>query len=209
MNRTTRFALPVVGGITALILTACGSSSSGSGTGGTPGTQHSPSAAAQPSTTGQHNAADVTFATGMIPHHTQAIQMAQMAIKQADNANLRQLAAMIKAAQQPEIVTMSSWLTAWRQPVPATGSGHDMGGMDMGGSMMTGAEMTALGKAGGIAFDRMWLQLMTKHHQGAVTMAKTELTSGSYPAAKNLAQSIIDSQTAEIAQMKTLLTTLG
>ncbi|QRP49090.1 DUF305 domain-containing protein [Amycolatopsis sp. FDAARGOS 1241] len=65
--------------------------------------------------------------------------------------------------------------------------------------------MQKLQQAGGTAFDRMFLQMMVTHHQGAVAMAKTELASGSSPDAKALAQRIIDSQTAEIAQMQQML----
>lgn len=102
---------------------------------------------------------------------------------------------------------MSGWLTGWGQPVPDTTS--SMGGMDMGDGMMTDADMKKLDAATGAAFDRIWLQMMIKHHQGAVTMATTELKSGSNAEAKTLAQSIISSQTAEIAQMQKLEPTVG
>jgi len=65
--------------------------------------------------------------------------------------------------------------------------------------------MTALKSATGSAFDRMWLQMMVKHHQGALDMAKTALDQGANPEAKKLARSIIDSQSAEIAEMNSIL----
>ncbi len=90
---------------------------------------------ASPSATpavGAHNQADITFATEMIPHHRQAVQMADMALTQATNADVKTLAQAIKAAQDPEIVQMSGWLAGWQQPVPAASSSAmgGMGGMD-------------------------------------------------------------------------------
>jgi uncharacterized protein (DUF305 family) len=70
---------------------------------------------------------------------------------------------------------------------------------------MSPQEMTALGRATGPSFDRMFLTGMVKHHQGAVAMARTELTQGASPDAKKLARSIIDSQTREIARMRRML----
>jgi len=107
---------------------------------------------------------------------------------------------------------MSGWLVGWGKPVPTPG-GHDMSGMGgstgepMGG-MMSPKDMSDLGKATGTAFDRMWLQMMTKHHRGAITMAQTELSQGQNPDAKKLAQTIIDGQTKEITQMTGILATL-
>lgn len=159
--------------------------------------------------------ADVTFAQSMIPHHQQAVEMAEMAIATSTNASVLDLARAIEAAQQPEIDTMTSWLRAWGQTVPSSmgtdHSGHDMsamGTMQMDG-MMSAAEMQRLGAAKGAAFDRLWLELMIRHHEGALTMARTELADGRFPAAKAMAEAIIAGQTAEIATMKALLTSVG
>jgi len=133
--------------------------------------------------------------------------MAEMAATNATNTEVKTLAASIKAAQAPEITQMSGWLTGWAQPVPDTTMGN--GGMAMGDGMMTDAEMTKLSHATGPAFDRMWLQMMIKHHQGAVAMATTELASGSNGDAKKLAQAIITSQKAEITTMQKLEPTVG
>ncbi len=213
-----RSTLPAAVLALALGLTACGGSND---------TTSAPSSSAMPShdmgsmtsttptpstdvgspAAGAHNDADVAFATGMIPHHAQAVTMAEMAATKATNTDVKTLAASIKAAQAPEITQMSGWLTGWVQPVPDTAMGH--GGMAMGDGMMTDAEMTELSKATGPAFDRMWLQMMIKHHQGAVAMATTELASGSNGDAKKLAQAIITSQKAEIATMQKLEPTVG
>jgi len=72
--------------------------------------------------------------------------------------------------------------------------------------MMSKGQMTDLGAATGPAFDRMFLEMMVEHHQGAVAMAKDELAQGANPEAKQLAQAIIDGQSTEIAQMKSMMT---
>ena len=112
----------------------------------------------------------------------------------------------INAAQAPEISLLTRWLTGWGEAAPGTAGGHDMSGMgENTGGMMSAQEMTDLGKANGSAFDRMWLQMMIKHHQGAVEQARTVLTKGIHPETKTLAQAIIDSQSAEIAEMNSIL----
>jgi uncharacterized protein (DUF305 family) len=149
------------------------------------------------------------FASMMIPHHAQAISMSDTALKQATDPKVKALATKIKAAQGPEIERMSGWLTGWGAPVPAADAGSDMAGMegmgDQTGGMMSAKEITTLNKATGSAFDRTWLQMMIKHHQGAVEMAKTALDQGSNPEAKKLAKSIIDGQSAEISEMNAIL----
>jgi uncharacterized protein (DUF305 family) len=162
---------------------------------------------------GSHNDADVTFATSMIPHHQQALEMVDLTDGRTLDPAVRQLADQIKAAQAPEIETMSGWLTDWGKPVPsATATGadsHDMGGMDMGSQempgMMSAEDMADLKNDTSADFQDMWLQMMVRHHEGAIAMAKTELEDGKYEAAKELAQSVIDGQQAEIDQMKQLL----
>lgn len=192
--------------VTALAgLTACGSNDDNTKT----DTSHQ-------STTqdaGTHNNADVTFATSMIPHHQQALQMVELTQGRTLDPAVQKLADQIKAAQAPEIATMGRWLTAWGKPVPsATSTGHDshdMGGMDMSSAhmpgMMSAEDMASLENASGADFQSMWLRMMIRHHEGAITMAKTELADGSYRPAADLAQSIIDGQQAEIDQMRQLL----
>lgn len=190
-----------------LVLAACGSGGDDMSTMADPTTATATGSATGSAATGTKNGADVTFATMMISHHAQAIVMADMALKAATDAKVLALAPKIKEAQAPEITRMSGWLTGWGAPVPDTSGGHDMS--NMGGQtdgMMSAQEMTDLGKATGSAFDRMWLQLMVKHHEGAVAMARTELDQGANSEGKQLAQSIIDSQTTEIAEMNSILT---
>ncbi|MFD8543752.1 DUF305 domain-containing protein [Streptomyces sp. NPDC059649] len=202
----------------ALTLSACGSEG-----GKTDGTSPSgrPSAAAGASA-GTHNAADVTFAKGMIPHHRQAVAMADLAATRAGSADVKALAAAIKKAQDPEITKMSGWLKSWGEKVPqdqdmagmhgGTHGMEGMPGMDHGEGageampgMMSAQEMATMKNATGKAFDTQFLKLMVKHHQGAVEMAGTERKQGAYGPAKKLAGDIITAQNAEIATMRKLL----
>ncbi|WP_394426695.1 DUF305 domain-containing protein [Streptomyces sp. SGAir0957] len=185
----------------ALVLAACGGN--GDSSAGHDGhSKESPSASA-PASQAQHNAADVAFAKGMIPHHRQAVEMADLAPSRADSAEVKKLAEQIKKAQDPEIKTLSGWLTSWGEEVPAEGamdhSAHGTGGM------MTAEEMDQLKNSSGNAFDTAFMEMMIEHHEGAVAMAKTEKSDGAYEPAKKMADAIITSQTAEITQMNKLL----
>lgn len=191
-HRTARRLVPAAVALAGLALVAgCGGSSSGGNHDATNGNSASSSAA--------HNAADVAFATDMIPHHAQAVEMADMALAAAVDPEVKTLAQKIKGAQDPEIKTMTGWLTDWKAPVPGTGMGHSMSGRGMG--MMSDTDMAALGKASGTDFDKMWVEMMTRHHTGAIEMANTEIKDGQYADAKALAQRIITSQTAEVTKM--------
>ena len=190
-----------------LALAACGSSDpstvgTGTGTG-------SPSASSSATADG-HVAADVTFAQGMVPHHLQAVEMADIALDQARGASPKviALAREIKGAQAPEITTMSGWLTSWGEKVPTSSAMGAMAGMDGASAMpgmMTGADMAGLRTDSSAAFDKRWLTMMVEHHTGAIEQARTELGAGRYAPARTLAQAIIDSQTKEITTMKGLL----
>ncbi|MFJ9010712.1 DUF305 domain-containing protein [Streptomyces canus] len=199
-----RAALGATAVAAALVLAACGSDN-GSDTGS--GTQTSASAGAE-DTAGAHNDQDVSFAQDMIPHHQQAIQMSRMAASQASSAEVKDLAARIEKAQDPEIETMSGWLESWGEDVPSSMPGMDHGGhsesSDMPGMMDT-EDMDKLMKASGKDFDTMFLTMMVEHHEGAVEMATTEKDKGQYGPAKKLADDIITAQNAEIEEMNKLL----
>lgn len=185
----------------AVVLAACGGND-GDGTG-------RPAA--------DHNAADVTFAQNMIPHHRQAVEMAGLAETQAASPEVKTLARQIRDAQAPEIATMVGWLNDWDEstmaPDSGQGGGHDMnghggrgGGMnENAGGMMSEGGMASLKNASGAVFDRMFLEMMIEHHRGAVEMAQTELRDGRYGPAKELADSIKNTQNTEIATMQDLL----
>jgi uncharacterized protein (DUF305 family) len=161
----------------------------------------------------EFNVTDVSFAQGMIPHHAQAIVMADMALEQSSDPEVIALATQIKAAQAPEISQLTSWLQSWDQPVPDTSSGmdHSMDGMEgmMMSGMMSEADMTRLGEATGTDFDTMWLEMMIQHHEGAISMSRDEVTGGKYAPTVALAESIIVSQQAEIDTMTTMVSQAG
>jgi len=151
------------------------------------------------------NDADVIFAQGMIAHHEQAIEMADIALDPTIGASpeVQDLATRIKDAQDPEIELMTGWLTAWGQPVQMDASGgHDMSSME---GVMTAEEMDALGAATGTQFDTMWLEMMVRHHEGAIAMAETVKASGSNADVLGLAEQIITAQQDEIDEMRALL----
>lgn len=201
IRRTTAVAAAATA---ALVLAACGGNNdSGSAHNGHDAGATATATASAPAQQGENNAADTAFAKGMIPHHRQAIEMADLAPTRAESPEVKKLADEIKKAQDPEIKTLSGWLTAWREQVPAEGaSDHSAHGT---GGMMTPEEMDNLKKASGKAFDTAFLQLMVKHHEGAVAMAKTEQADGKYQPAKDMAGAIVTSQSAEIARMNKLL----
>ncbi|WP_093802586.1 DUF305 domain-containing protein [Streptomyces sp. Wb2n-11] len=199
---TRRAAAVAAAATTAVVLAACGGGN-GSSAGHDGHETSSPSATAS-AQQGEHNAADVAFAKGMIPHHRQAVEMADLAQSRAQSAEVEKLAAEIEKAQDPEIRTLSGWLTAWGEEVPGEGRDAGHGGHSMSG-MMTPEEMDELEKASGTAFDTAFLKMMIKHHEGAVEMAKTERSDGAYKPARDMAGDIVTSQSAEIARMNELL----
>jgi uncharacterized protein (DUF305 family) len=142
----------------------------------------------------------------MIPHHGQAIEMAELALSKAAGAKLKDFATKVKAAQAPEVTTLSGLLVGWGEPVPATtGHSSSMAGMDHGDAgMMTSEQMDDLRAATGAEFDRMWVDMMITHHEGAVAMSKTEVSGGANPRTKRLAQAIADAQTKEIGELQSL-----
>jgi len=145
----------------------------------------------------------VTFAQDMIPHHQQAIAMAKLARERSQDEELQRLAAQIESAQDPEIKTMTRWLEAWGEDAPDhSGGGH--GETDMPG-MMSDKEVTALENASGAEFDRMFLEMMIKHHEGAIQMARTEQANGKNPDAIALAKQIESAKKQEIDTMRQLL----
>lgn len=208
MNRTSVLGM-LAAASTAVVLAGCSNSETPS----TSTVTATPTTVAAPSVSGStsaHDGADVAFAQGMIPHHSQAVDMAGLAADRAGNDRVKQLAASVENAQGPEIEQLRGFLAAWGQPEAPAGTDHaGMGHSSTGGSgMTTDAQMQQLEQARGADFDRMFLQMMTAHHEGAVEMARTELAGGRNPEAKALAQKIIDEQQAEIATMANLLSTL-
>jgi uncharacterized protein (DUF305 family) len=200
-NRT--YALIGTGVALTVLLAACGGTTA---TGPDSSTPAAASSAAD-QTAGTATAAEISFAQLMIPHHQQAVEMADLALVATTSPEVRELAEQIKAAQDPEIQVMSEWLQEWGAPMEMGDDhgSHDMGGLTMSG-MMTDEEMQALADATGTDFDRMWLQMMIAHHEGAVAMADQVRTESSNPDVTALAEAVISGQTAEIDTMQKMLT---
>ena len=156
------------------------------------------------------NMTDVMFTAMMIPHHEQAVEMADMVLaKDGIDERVVALAQDIKAAQGPEIDLMSGWLDDWGTDMgDGMGEMSGMDGMDHGDGMMSESDMEELNAASGDEASRLFLEQMIVHHEGAIDMAQPELDSGQNADVIELAQKIMDAQTIEIALMRDILSSL-
>ena len=191
-------SLSALGLAAVVVLAGCGTAQSGESAAGSSGSEVS----------GEHNDADVMFAQMMIPHHEQAVQMSAVGLaKDGLSPEITELATQVKDAQAPEIETRTGWLDAWGEPVEGhhmeTADGED--GMD---GMLSEDQMGELEAAEGEEAARMFLESMTAHHNGAVDMAQEEIENGENPEAIALAEDIVETQEAEIQEMKELLAEL-
>ena len=176
------------------VLTACGGSPNHSAAGST---------ANQTSEPADHNAADIAFARTMIPHHEQAVQMAQVVPTNTTNRQVIALANQVIATQVPEIQALRAKLMQW----PETQDTHDARGHDSPAmpGMVDQATMDKLQSLRGAEFDRLWLTSMIAQHRSAVAMAQDELAHGRDADVMYLARTIIANQQAEINQMQQML----
>ena len=142
----------------------------------------------------EYSGADIDFAEMMIPHHEQAIVMSDLALTNSSSKEILTLAQEIKAAQSPEIELMKSWSGV----NASTHMGHMMDGM------LSDSQIQQLQDSEGATFDRLFLEGMIAHHEGAITMAQDVIGSGNKEVAA-LAAAIIEAQEKEIALMKDLL----
>jgi uncharacterized protein (DUF305 family) len=140
---------------------------------------------------------EIMFAQGMIPHHQQAIDMSNMALKNGASAEVKKLAKEIIAAQGKEISQLKYWLTATKSSMSM---GHDMG---MGG-MLSKSDLIALKKLKGSKFDVAFLKAMIAHHEGALEMVSV-IGGTKNSEAKKIAIDIREGQSGEITLMKKLL----
>jgi uncharacterized protein (DUF305 family) len=150
----------------------------------------------------KHNAADVTFAQKMIPHHQQALDMAAMVPPRTTNRELIVMAKHIALDQQAQIDTLQRLLQQWGEPAAADHMGHGAMGMD---GMVDAATMDRLPALTDTEFDELWLRSMITHHQGAVAMAEPEIAHGENPTAVRMAKVIVDWQQLEIGRMHAML----
>jgi uncharacterized protein (DUF305 family) len=189
------------GGLPALLLAACA---------GSP-----PPTAAPPPARAAHAAADITFMQRMIGHHRQALEMTALVPGRAEREIIRRLAGRIEASQVAEIDQMRRWLETRGEPAPGDERHHEHGAGDHRGAMpgmLTGDELAQLAAASGDAFDRRFLALMIRHHEGALTMVADLFATegaGQEPDVFRLASDVDADQRAEIARMQQILTTLA
>jgi uncharacterized protein (DUF305 family) len=136
----------------------------------------------------------------MILHHRQAVDMSLLAPSRAGSDAVKRLAARINDVQELEIGTMTRWLRDQGQRVP----GHHAGHQGMPG-MATPEQLDRLRAAKGADFDRLFVELMINHHQGALVMANQVLSAGSHTTVQRLASDMYVEQAAEIRRMRQLL----
>lgn len=141
---------------------------------------------------------DLKFIDTMTAHHQSALEMAKLAESKASHPELRSTAADMQKAQMAEIDQMAGWRNEW-SPGAAPAVDHQMKGMK---ETMAGMDMGKLASAEGDDFDHMFLDMMIKHHSGAVTMAEDALANATRPEVKELAQKVIADQRREISQMQ-------
>lgn len=152
----------------------------------------SPNAAAQPY--------DLQFIDTMTHHHQGALDMAKIAVEKSQNAELKAFAQKIIKDQEKEIAQLKDWREKWFTGKPPA-MNMEMPGMGDGMKMMMSDGMKKMEAATGKEFDLMFLDMMTPHHQGAITMAREALTKAEHPEIKTLANQIIKAQEAEIKMM--------
>lgn len=150
----------------------------------------------------QYTGADIMFLQMMIPHHQQAIDISNLAIKTTKDAELLELATIIARDQAAEIKQMKTWLAD-------AGASEDMGhSMDGMGGMLSDTELSALNAATGKDFDILWLKGMTEHHDGAIHMTQM-IEDAQNAEIKAFGEKVIKDQSAQIAQMKAMLTRIS
>ena len=177
---------------------------------GAPG-QASRTAASPGAAAPKHTAADVAFMQGMIGHHAQAIEMVALLKTRTQRQDMRMLGLRIEVSQTDEIKLMQAWLRSHGEAVPDEHAMHMHDAKLMPG-MLTPEQMAQLSAATGAEFDRLFLELMIQHHNGALIMVKELLASPGAGQDANLFQFAADveaDQSAEIARMRALRGAMG
>jgi uncharacterized protein (DUF305 family) len=162
------------------------------------------------------NPADLHFMQGMIPHHAQAVLIAGWAKSHGANADVQRLCERIVVGQRDEISLMQNWLRDRHETVPDANATHMQMQMQMDGmtqnmlmpGMLTDPELAALDKTRGVDFDRMFLQSMMRHHQGAISMVDELFASpgaGQDEVVFRFASDVYADQTTEIDRMQQML----
>lgn len=142
------------------------------------------------------------FAQMMIPHHQQAVDMSDLALKKSSNPRILDLAQRIKTAQSSEIIQMQSWLGGKEANSMMTDhSGHSMGGM------LTEEEFSKLESSFGVTFDSLFLEGMIAHHEGALDMARM-IKDTTTQEVNSFGLNVVEVQSEEIREMREILESL-
>lgn len=214
-----RMTMAIVGGLLALVLSACGQQgnalndggampgmssdmpmASGMDQGSMSGMGASAEASPMGSMSGMDHSSmgsttsdapyDAQFIDSMIEHHTGAVVMAEDALENAERQEIKDLAQAIIRDQQREIEQMQTWREEWYPDLPPTGGmGMDMGDMTVGGDPSQ-------------PYDQRFITAMIAHHNGAIAMARDALDKAERPEIRQLAEAIIEAQEAEVAQLQ-------
>lgn len=152
------------------------------------------------------NEADLTYVARMIVHHRQALEMSALAPERAQDETVRGLASRIHDTQGPEIGAMEQWHRQYAENAPAHGHSADLPEVDHGSmpGMASAEQLAALEAARGADFDRLFLQLMIAHHEGALRMATELLSSGSDVRVEEMANDVVATQADEINRMRAI-----
>jgi uncharacterized protein (DUF305 family) len=144
-----------------------------------------------------YNDADAFFMRMMIPHHAQALEMAALAPERAGHEQIRAVASRITAAQKPEMAVFRAWLKA--RGLSENEAGHSHDGMK---GMQPPEALKGLASLRGDAFDKMFVDMMVAHHEGAIAMATDVLRSGRDQEVERQATGIAAEQQAEISRLR-------
>jgi uncharacterized protein (DUF305 family) len=167
--------------------------------------------ASRPASAPKHTAADTAFMQGMIGHHAQAIEMVALLKTRTTNADMKLLGLRIEVSQNDEIKMMQTWLRDRGEPAPDEHAHHLPGAKPMPG-MLTAEQMARLAAATGEEFDRLFLEFMIQHHEGALTMVKDLMASPGAGQESNIFVFVSDvesDQSAEITRMRRMRATMG
>jgi uncharacterized protein (DUF305 family) len=143
-------------------------------------------------------AADVAYARAMIPHHEQALELATLVGGRSSDPRVAELALRIDREQVEEVGQLQGLLRSWgRAPAGTMGPGMD--------GMASAETLARLGASSGPAFDRLWLETMIAHHEGATAMARGHLASGTDPTLRRFSETVVRGQGQEIDMMRAVL----
>ncbi|GII62169.1 hypothetical protein Skr01_22540 [Sphaerisporangium krabiense] len=190
-----RAALALAAAASLMVLPACGAA------GASPSSTAYPTPASLPPfppAPGAKNNADVQFLQMLIPHHKQAIQMAEMARTKAVHQDVRDLANAIAVTQTYEVRTMTTWLLDWKKSLTLSGrvkTEHEEH------SETRQSDIADLGRMEGAKFESTFLAMLIAHQHNAIAMARDEYAKGKNVEVRNLAHRIDLSRTAQVQEM--------